>query len=306
MLTVAALTSDDVAFAAGVSGPLDADNLDERIGALYRELAGSGPPPSLIFALQPTMLNLGGDRIAAAIDRACGGIPVFGSGALDMDTKVRNPKTIFQGAVYGDRAALLLFKGECKPRFFSRPFPGKSIPVQDAVITGVEGSLITSINNIPAAAFMKGLGIVQQSECQEVLTFPLVIDYHDGTKSHAVVMRGITAEGALITSRHQHLGGVLSLGSITASDVLESAEQLVQEIRESGGKGGIIIFSCFLRNIVLGGNSLAEIELIQKRFSGFPSPYLLLYSGGELCPVYTGNETTVNRSYQYALIACQF
>jgi hypothetical protein len=252
------------------------------------------------------MLNLGGDRIAAAIDRACGGIPVFGSGALDMDTKVRNPKTIFQGAVYADRAVLLLFKGECKPRFFSRPFPGKSISVEDAVITGVAGNLITGINNIQAAAFMQRLGIVQQNGKNDVLAFPLVIDYHDGTESHAVVMRGITADGALITSRYQRLGGVLSLGSITACDVLESAGQLVQDIRKSGGKGGIIIFSCFLRNIILGGNSMAEIELIQKGLSGFPSPYLLLYSGGELCPAYTGNEMTVNHTYQYALTACQF
>jgi hypothetical protein len=57
---------------------------------------------------------------------------------------------------------------------------------------------------------------------------------------------------------------------------------------------------------VLGGNSTAEIELIQKELAGFPAPYLFFYSGGEFCPQYTESGGIVNRFYQYALVACQF
>jgi hypothetical protein len=307
LLTVTVLTSDDVEFAAGISGSLSEENLDARIQSLYHETAAAlNAEPALVFAALPTMLKLGGDVIAAAVDRACRGIPVFGAAALDMDTKVRHPKTIFKGEAYSDRLILLLFKGPVKPRFFSLTFPGSSVFIQDAVITGVMGNRITTINNIPADSFIREIGLIQANENNGVSALPLVINYNDGTDPCVVVMRGITADGALITSRHLRVGGVLNIGSITANDVLESAKTLLQDIKKTGGGSGLIIFSCFLRNIVLGGNSMAEIDLVQKELGSFPGPYLFLYSGGEFCPKYTESGGTVNRYYQYALVACQF
>jgi hypothetical protein len=304
MLTVAVLTSDDVEFAAGISAPLTEENLDTELQALYRRAAAPfNAAPALVFALLPTMLNSSGEHIAAAVDRVCKGIPVFGTAALDMDTKVRRPWTIFHGEAYSDRVALLFFKGPVNPRFFSLPFAGKYIFAQDAVITGVAGNLITGINNKPAVSFIENLGLIEPNS-QGGLIFPLLIDYHDGTGPYVAIVHSVTADGALITSRNLQVGGALSIGSVSIEDVLESARTLAQAVKETGDGSGLIIFSCFLRSIVMGGKPLAEIEVIQKELAGFPAPYLFLYSGGELCPRYTESGDFTNRFYQYALVAC--
>jgi len=304
MLTVAVLTSDDTEFATGVSEPLTKGNAEDCISSLYQKAAASpGAEPALIFAFPPTMLSLTGDVMTAILDRACAGIPIFGAVALDMDAQIRNPKTIYQGAAYSDRMALLLFKGPVKPRFFSIPFPEKSYYVQDAVITGAEGNRIITINNEPALSFIKELGLLQSDEQGIVLAIPLVIGDHE---PKVIIMHGIGPAGELICSVSVQVGAVLNIGAITVNNVLESAKVLVQNIKENGTGAGLLIFSCFLRNVVLGGNSREEIELIQEELGDYPNPYLFLYSGGEICPQCTNSGENVNRHYQYALIACQF
>ena len=299
MLTVTVLTSDDTEFATGVSESLTESNAEDCISSLYQKTAASfGAEPALIFAFPPTMLSLTSDVMTAALDRACGGIPIFGAVALDMDMQIRRPKTIYQGAAYDDRMALLLFKGPVKPRFYSVLFPENSLFVQDAVITSAESNRIFSINNEPAVSFLKEIGLLQSDEQGFAVAIPLVIG---DTDPQVVIMHGIGSEGELLCSRAVEAGGVLNIGAITANNVLESAHELIQEITENGTGAGFIMFSCFLRNVVLGGNSRAEVELIQKELSSFPNPYLFLYSAGELCP-----HENANQLFQYALIACQF
>ncbi|MCL2127115.1 MAG: hypothetical protein FWH38_02575, partial [Treponema sp.] len=92
MLAVMVLTSDDIEFTAGISQPLAKENMDNSISALYKDMNSSSPSdPSLIFAFPPTMPGLTGDLFMSSLDRACGGLPVFGTLALDMDTRIRNP-----------------------------------------------------------------------------------------------------------------------------------------------------------------------------------------------------------------------
>jgi hypothetical protein len=307
MLTVMALTSDDVEFAAGVSEPLTGENLEGCIDALYQKTAASlNAEPAFIFALLPMLFNLGSDIMLTALDHACGGIPVFGTGALDMHIRPRHPKTIYRGSAYSDRMVLLLFKGPIKPKFFFFPFPEQGMFSQDAVITGAEGNQITDINNMPAISFVKELGLFQESKHSVSIAFPLVVDYHDGTDPQVVVMYSISPEGALICGTHVQVGGTLKIGVINADYVLASARDMIQAVKKTGNQAGFLMFSCFLRSVVLRGNSLAEIELFQKEIGGFSSPYLFLYSGGEICPRYMESGETVNRFYQFALIACQF
>jgi len=304
MLTVAVLTSDDTEFAVGVSEPLTESNAESCIRSLYQKAAASlGAEPALIFAFPPTMLLLTGDVMTAALDRACGGIPVFGAVALDMVVQIRNPKTIYNGAAYSDRMAILLFKGPVKPRFYSVLYPENSYFVQDAVITSAEGNRIITINNEPAVSFIKELGLLQSNDQGFILAIPLVIGDHD---PRVVIMHGIGPAEELICSVSVQVGAVLNIGAITANNVLDSAKELVQDIKKNSTGAGLLIFSCFLRNVVLGGNSREEIELIQKELGDYPNPYLFLYSGGEICPQYANSGENVNRHYQYALIACQF
>ncbi len=80
LLTVAVLTSDDTEFAAGVSDPLDELNTADCVHSLYANTKASlGADPDLVFAFEPTMINVTPDIVTMALDSACAGIPVFGS-----------------------------------------------------------------------------------------------------------------------------------------------------------------------------------------------------------------------------------
>ena len=303
MLTVTVLTSDDTEFAAGICDPLTPENVENNINALYQKTASAlSGPPAFAFAFPPTMFQLTIDIFAAALDKACGGLPVFGTVALDIGAHIRNPKTIFRGTAYDDRMALLLFKGPVKPYFVFRRFPEGASITQDAVITGANGAELISINNAPAASFLKKIGLIQSVFSQAI---PLVIADSEGNNKEVVVVQKITEEGTLICGRHIPVGGILDIGAITADYVLDSARALIQEITDNGGKTRFsIIISCFLRTIVLGEGATAEVKLIQRELGNSAGGYLYLNSGGELCPRYTKTGETANQALQYAIVAC--
>jgi hypothetical protein len=303
MLTITVLTSDDTEFAAGVCDPLAPENVEDNINALYQKTASAlSGTPALVFAFPPTMFQLTIDVFASALDKACGGLPVFGTVALDIGAQIRNPKTIYQGAAYADRMVLLLFKGPVEPRFIFRRFPEGASIAQDAVITRADGAELISINNEPAASFLREIGLIQDTFSQAI---PLVIADSDGNNQEVVVVQKITGEGTLICGRHIPVGGILNIGAITADYVFESAKALIRDLKKDEDKTRFtIIISCFLRTIVLGG-AVAEVNLIQQELGDFSGGYLYLNSGGELCPRYAKSGETVNQALQYAAIACQ-
>jgi hypothetical protein len=322
ILTVTVLTSNDIGFTAGVSGPLNEEKAEEYIQELYRRTASSpgespSEPPSLAFVFPPTMTSVPVDVMAAALDRVCPGVPVFGSVALDMGIHIQHPKTIFkaggqaagqasgESGAFSDRMALLLFRGRVKPRFFHSSFPERSILSWDAAITEAVGNRIISINNRPALSFIKDLGFFQNGTQESIMVYPMVIEYpNNDTK--VVVLQDIGPEGQLICSRNVQAGGILNIGAVTADSVLESARSMAQDLKNENNGTGFIMFSCFLRNVVLGGSSQAEFESVCKELDGYPGSWLFLNSGGEICPGYTENGELENRFHQYALIACQF
>jgi hypothetical protein len=318
ILTVTILTSDDIDFAAGISGSLNEKNVEECVHDLYRRTVSShGESPSLAFAFPPTMTNVSADVMAVVLDRVCGGIPIFGSVALDIHNYTRQPKTIFKAAgqaagqasgesgAFSDRIVLLLFRGRVKPRFFHSSFPEKSMLPWDAVITEAAGNRIISINNRPALSFIKDLGFFSDGMHDSLLVYPLVVEYPN-KDTHVVVLQSIGPEGQLICSMNVKAGGILNIGAVTADSVFESAKSMAQDLKKDDNGTGFIMFSCFLRNVVLGGNSQAEFELVCKELDSYTGSWLFLNSGGELCPGYTENGELVNRFHQYALIACQF
>jgi len=306
MLSLTVLTSDDIEFATGVCEPLTEHNAEECINAMYEKTASSlGGVPDLIFAFPPTLFNLPIDVMTAILDRACGGIPIFGTAALDVEIRARNPYTIYRGEVYSDRMPLLLFKGPLKPRFFSLSFPAKSVLVQDAVITRADGPRLISINNEPAAAFLKELGLIQNSQGMLPPAIPLVVEGVDGAKAEVLVVQTISPDGTLICGRHIQEGRTLNIGAIGAYHVLESARTLFSNIKDSGGGTWLFVISCFLRAVVLGEGSTAEVAVLRQELDSIPDSWLFINSGGELCPEYTEFGEIKNQGLQYSIIACQ-
>jgi hypothetical protein len=296
------LTSDDVTFAPGLSEPLGEDE-EGRISRCYRETAKV--PPSLILVFTPSLYNLAGDTVVGVLNRESRGVPVFGTGALDADTKIRTPKTIYGGTAYGDRMPLLLFSGNLIPQFCMNSVWKYGVHSQKALVTSAEGNRMITVNSIPAAVYMKKLGLITEERLDMLFVFPLAIDTGAGLR--LCIIYEINKDGSLTCSANIPSGSTLRIGSPGSAEVLKTAKEITCAAKEAGagrtGQTALLIFSCFSRSIIQA-NPHDEMEMIRGELDDAGTPYVFAYSGGEICPVYDGTGALVNQYHNYAIISC--
>jgi hypothetical protein len=303
MLAAAVLTSDDVSFRTGLSGPLDADG-ETRIRELYGRLSGSPEySPSLMLACHSNPAHFPGDRVVDILDRVSGGTPLFGTNALDETLEKRTPLVICNGNSYSDRLALITVYGAVESRFAVKSLPAMNIYSKPAVVTGVQDNRLISINGIPAVEFMEKLGIVSKNRINAVYGFPLLVDNHDGKGPKSCAIHSIEDGGVLRCGSTIVEGAVLKLVSQMQDEVLRSSEQLAESIKKEGGKNPHLIFSCFGRSAPLV-DMKDEMELFQKHLEG--TPYAFVYSGGEFCPVRDEQGGIRNCFHQFSIISASF
>lgn len=316
MLTVTVLFGDsdrlsgDAAFAVSASEPLGTAQ-DTRIGEAYRTAAEKlGCAPSMIFAFQPYLPHLRGDSVLHALDAAPGGVPVFGTIALDFTTTFRSPMTIVNGRAYSDRLALLLLSGDARPAFFAESLPeGCATISRDDVVTDARDNTLLSVNGAPARDYMEKLGLASGGVFNGAqLSLPVLLDHHNGEKPQACSFYDITPEGGVRCAGDIPVGATFSIGSLGHADVLATAGSVVGAAlslakNKPADEGGLILFSCFSRNIVLA-DRMAEMRAVQSAMIGSPLPYSFIHSGGELCPMYGESGRPVNRFHNYSLIGC--
>ncbi|MDR3145122.1 MAG: FIST C-terminal domain-containing protein [Treponema sp.] len=302
ILTLTVLTSDDVSFHTGLSEPLGEDE-GERITRVYRELALQGPP-SLIFIISPSLYNLAGDTVVGILDRESGGVPVFGTGALDVDTKIRTPKTLYRGTAYADRMPILLFSGNLRPRFFVDSVWRHNIYSHKAMVTAAEGNRLISVNNIPAADYMRKIGLITEARLDLLFVFPLAIDSRGSRQQKLFIIYTINDDGSLTCSANTPAGSNIYIGSPGSDEVINNARNITGGAKNVGGEAALI-FSCFSRGVILT-NSRDEMEAIREDLKDSPLPYVFIYSGGEICPSYDEQGATVNQYHNYSIVSCVF
>jgi hypothetical protein len=302
ILTLTVLTSDDVEFHAGLSDPLTEEE-EDRVIKVYRETAAAmQTPPSLILIITPSLYNLAGDMVVSLLDRESRGVPVFGTGALDADTKIRTPKTIYRGNAYSERMPILLFSGNLAPRFFIDSVWDHNIHSQKALVTSAKGNRMITVNNIPAAEYMKKIGLITEERLDLLFVFPLAIYPEYNSPPNLFIIYTINNDGSLTCSANIPEGSVVHIGSPGSSEVINSAKNITNGIKTSRGEAALI-FSCFSRSIILS-NSQDEMETIREELKDSSPPYLLIYSGGEICPVNNEKGTAVNQYHNYTIVSC--
>jgi hypothetical protein len=317
MLVLTVLSSDDVEFSAGISTPLAAngnDGDDGPIEELYRNLLASGGggekaggDPALLLLFSPMFTDaksMTGNAIVRALDRVSGGVPIFGSMAIDITTEVRSPFIVFNGEHYADCLSVVLLRGNVKPRFFAASLPKEGQIGQSFTITEAEKNRLISINNMPAGKFIEKIGLISHSAMDVIYAFPIVVDYHDGSDPRSFAITKIDADGALVSEQDIPVGGTVTIGAIDGKLVIESTRRFIGEIKKAPEQNGLIIASCVSR-IMTFQDQLEEISLIQKELKDLSSPFLYFYSGGEICPLYRpGKDRPVNAFHQFTIVAC--
>ncbi|MDR1352367.1 MAG: FIST C-terminal domain-containing protein [Treponema sp.] len=297
ILTLTVLTSDDVEFYAGLSEPLT-EAEEERIVNIYRELRQS--PPSLIFIITPFLYNLAGDMVVGVLDRESRGVPVFGTGALDMDTKIRTPRTIYRGGDYADRMPVLLFSGNMKPRFFVDSVWRYNIHTQKALVTSAEGNRMITVNNIPAAEYMKKIGLITQERLDLLFVFPLAMYPSAGAPPNLFIIYTINDDGSLTCSVNIPSGCTVHIGSPGSGEVINSAKKITDAVKKTNGDAALI-FSCVSRSVILS-NLQDEMEAVRDGLKDLP--FVFIYSGGEVCPVYDEKGAAVNQYHAFNIVSC--
>jgi hypothetical protein len=300
ILTLTVLTGDDVEFYTGLSEPLTEDE-ENRVGACYRETALQAPP-ALIFVFIPSLYNLVGDTVVAVLDRESRGVPVFGTGALDADTRIRTPKTIYGGTAYSDRMSILLLSGNLKPRFFIDSVWKHDIHSQKALVSSAEGNRMITVNNMPAAVYMEKMGIISKEKMDMLFVFPIAIDQGRGVPPKLCIIYTVNEDGSLTCSANIPAGCTLNIGSPGSGEVLTTAKNITDAVKNEEGRA-LFIFSCFSRSVIQA-DPHDEMELIRGELNNSLLPYLLIYSGGEICPVYDKNGAALNQYHSYTIISC--
>ena len=304
-LALCVLTSDDVSFSAVISEALTDDH-ENKIQAAYDKAAAAlADEPALILAYVPMMATVGGEKIATRIDRAARGVPVFGTVACDHNFDSRQAHTIYNGAVYQNNLAMILLSGPVRARFFLGALPLNNVQKHQAVITASDGNILHEINGMPAAEYLRGMGLAPNDILESSKSMPIVVDYRDGTPP---VIRGFytfTPGGSAICGGEMPVNATFALSTLDSADVLLSTGQLFDEILARENASGMLLISCLVRSFALDTDPLAEMELVGRRVNK-AFPYQLCYAGGELCPVYDKEGGVSNRFHNFSFIGCMF
>ncbi|MDR2157416.1 MAG: FIST C-terminal domain-containing protein [Clostridiales Family XIII bacterium] len=307
-LSIQVLTSEDVFFSSYYSAPL-AENPERNVKQSYKAVAARrDEPPVLMFTFAPFLKTIGGDELVAWLDEASGGVPNFGSLAIDHTPDFSKARSFFNGDYSWDRVGFVLVYGNASPRFLMASVAEENILPQAVTITKSKGNVLMEVNDIPFGQYLEQLGLADGESITAKETLPLVIDILDGAQAVARSMIALTPEGHVILGGTAPVGAQLRIGTMTYLDVAETAEMMFDAAMATERQQCLIVFSCLSRFFALESRINDEIEtgktLIQDH-----APFLFGYTGGEICPVPGGRrnrEGTINKFHNFTIIACVF
>jgi hypothetical protein len=305
VLGLLVLTSDDTDFMTGMA-EITGTDIDGPVGNAYRETCAKHPGrPAMMLTFAPYINDLGGEAIAVSLNRACEGIPLFGSLAIDSSADFSLNRSIYNGKASEKILVFALLYGDLHPSFFVTSFSEDKIQKQRGVITKSKDTILMEVNNMPVLDYLQSIGIQKRDGAWAVSLFPFVIDYNDGTKPVARSIYLITKEGYAACGGNMPENVTLSVGGIDYSDVIRTTGETMEQIlkKKDGGNSCVLMFSCLTRYFALEAHTTAEMDEIRNTLTDSTS-YIFSYSGGEICPVYTEKGYTINRFHNCTFIAC--
>ncbi|MDR1179983.1 MAG: FIST C-terminal domain-containing protein [Spirochaetales bacterium] len=306
-LALMVLTSDDVEFEAAVSGPISTAD-EAPLRAAYNAAAGKRrSPPVFMISFVPLLLDISGDFFVKTFNAISGGIPNFGTLAVDHTSDYRTARTILGAQGFPDRCVFILLYGNIQPSFFIANISEEKAFREKGVVTAVRGNLLQTVNDLPISDYLSSLGLLKDSEgrIMGINSFPFILDYHDGTEPVVRVMFAIAPDGSAVCGGDMPLGSTLTVGKIDAEEVLKTTDRILRHVLKEKKNGGILIFSCIGRYFALGYEVLREMQKITDTLSG-GIPWHLTYSGGELSPVYGVDGKLINRNHNDTIVMCLF
>ncbi|MDR1013762.1 MAG: FIST C-terminal domain-containing protein [Coriobacteriales bacterium] len=301
-LTLTVLTSDDVHFAAVSTPSLSVDGYQQAFAEAWQEAAaGIGAPARFAIGFFPFSRDIAGQEMLDAFDEASGHVPLWGSIASGSDMTYSDCYTIHNGNVGQSSAVFALAEGAIEPEFVVTSIPERNIYEHKAVITKSQGCVLSEVNDVPVLDYMRKLGILLDQSDQT--TIPLLVDYRDGSQPVALAAYAFFDDGSILCGGVVPQGALLSLGEIDSQGILETAQTSLDKLLACSDKSGFLMCPCITRFIMLAPRQEDEMAGVIERLEG-KAPYMLGYSGGELCPVKAEDGSWHNRFHNFTFTAC--
>ncbi len=302
-LNLSVLTSDEVTFEVGMTKGINHGNYKAEIDSMYRQVRGRvSSDPELILSFMPYIRDVAGYEVVAAMDEACGGIPLWGSITNNIDFNYELVYTVCNGEVLRAGLAMMLLNGPVKPKFVISSIPERNIANNRAIITKSDSAVLYEVNDMPILDYLAKIGLIINKE--NITTTPLML-YYDGSKEPiALGFYTLFDDGSVLTGGEMPEGTSFAVGSIDAEGIFESAKVGLQQIEAIPERQVTLLLPCVTRYIMLSPNQEDELKLINERLDATGMPFMMGYSGGEICPMPDKNGKLRNRFHNYTFCAC--
>ena len=306
LLTLLVITSDDVDFVRAVTPSLQTEP-GRVIRETYKTAAARDEKPALIFVFAPFMLANSGDEYVNVLTEVSGGAPCFGTLAIDDTDDFSNCFMICDGVHHSDKMAMILVYGDISPKFFIANISRSKILEKSARVTKSAGHILMEVNTRPVAEYFEDLGLTKASETQYALSsLPFLLDYNDGTPMVSKLFIGLTPEKYAICAGAMPEGSTFYIAAADIDDIIFTTGEAVDELlKHASNASGLLVYSCVGRSMTLGAEQFREIELLNQKVCG-TLPFIMAFSGGEICPTQVSEDKAINRFHNDAFIACLF
>ena len=308
LMTIMLITSDDTEF-VNVLTPSLVSEPGKVISESYKQSAAARPQkPALVLAFAPFMIQNSGDEYVNVISDISDGVPCFGTIAVDDTPDLSSCFMLSGGGHYSDQMAMVLVYGDINPKFYiANISEHKILDKSAALITKSAGHVIMEINGRSVDVFFEDLGLTQASETSYAMSsLPFLLDYNDGTPQVSKIFISLTPERYGLCAGAVPEGSSLQIASSDKEDVLFTTEQAVNNIlQDIRGASGLLAYSCIGRSLSLGTDLYAEMNLLNDKV-GDKLPFMMVCSGGEVCPTQTSSAKAINRFHNNAFVACLF
>jgi len=302
-LTLTVFTSDEVSFEVGMTDSIDHDNYISEINRLYGSVREkSSGDPDMIFTFMPYIRDVAGYEVVAAMDKACHGIPMWGSITNNIDFNYETVQTVCNGQALRAGLAMMFVNGPIEPKFIVSSIPERNIAANRAIITKSAGAVLYEINDMPVLEYLANIGLVITKE--NITTTPLMVYYGDGAEPVALGFYTLFEDGSVLTGGEMPVGTSFAVGSIDAPGIFESAQAGIKQILEIQDRNATLLLPCVTRYIMLSPDQESELRLIKESLTGKGSPFMMGYSGGEICPMRGADGKLYNRFHNYTFCAC--
>jgi hypothetical protein len=305
LMTIMLLTSDDNDFVSVMTPSLKQEP-GKAIAESYANAASKREDsPALILTFAPFMIENSGDEYVNVLTEASGGVPCFGTLAVDDTIDFSNCFMLFNGEAYFENMVMILVYGDISPKFYIANILSENIFEKSALVTKSSGHVIMELNGKPIDEYFKDLGLTQSSETPYAMSnLPFMLDYGDGTKEVSKIFIALTPERYALCAGAVPEGSILHIASTSKSDVEKTTAQILDEILNDADKHScLLIYSCIARYISLAGDETGEINIVRGKVAG-KLPFMMSYSGGEFCPTQNLYNKAVNRFHNNSFIAC--